>query len=171
MTRGPIEDSYWADEGVFLAGPYPFLAAADAGARRAAVRALLDAGVRTVIDLRTFVEPPSIRALLGKLADDAAWLRAPILDGAAPNEALLVTVLDAIDASVARGRPVYVHCQGGRGRAGTVVACWWVRHALFTPDEALAELARRREGLAHGHRPSPETAPQWRQVRGWSPGR
>lgn len=168
---GPIPDSYWVAERL-LAGPHPTSGAANREAERAAVRALLDAGVRTVIDLRTPVEPPSIRALLDKLAgEDAVWMGVPILDGAAPTDAQLVAILDAIDAAGARGRGVYVHCQGGRGRTGTVVACWWIRHAIFAPEDALAELGRRRHGQPNGARPSPETAPQLRLVRSWSPGR
>ena len=168
---GPLADSYWAQRGQLLAGPYPFLDRDDRPAQRAAVRALIDAGVRTVIDLRTPAEPPSARVLLRKLATDeeaVAWLGVPIQDGRAPTRAEALTVLDAIDAAIARARPVYLHCQGGRGRTGTIVACWWIRHGRFDAEGALAELTRRREGLLRGHKPSPETAPQLRLVRGWS---
>ncbi|MBX3272094.1 MAG: dual specificity protein phosphatase family protein [Sandaracinaceae bacterium] len=168
--HGPIPDAYWADDGV-LAGPHPTARAADRDEARAAVRALLDAGVRTVIDLRTPMEPPSIRALLDKLGgDDAVFIAVPILDGAAPTRAQMVAILDAIDAARARGRGVYFHCQGGRGRTGTVAACFWVRHGRFEAEEALAELARRRAGLLHGAHPSPETGPQLRLVRSWRRG-
>lgn len=168
---GPIEDSYWAGTHV-LAGPLP--TAPDRAASRTRIRSLLDAGVRTVIDLRTPMESPSARSLLGKLSDEAdacAWLGAPILDGAAPSDALLSTILDAIDASVARERTVYVHCQGGLGRTGTVVACWWIRHAVHEPEAALEALATARVGLASAARPSPETGAQLRLVRSWTAGR
>lgn len=165
--KGPLEDSYWAAPGELLAGPYPLLDAPDRETQRARVRALLEAGVRTVIDLRTPVEPPGIRVLLGKLSDEAAWMGVPILDGAAPTPAEARLVLDAIDASIARGYPVYVHCMGGRGRTGTIVALWWMRHGRSAED-ALAELGRRREGLLHGARPSPETPAQMRLIRTFS---
>ena len=168
--RGPIDDAYWAADGV-LAGPHPTARAADRDEARATVRALLDAGVRTVIDLRTPMEPPSIRALLDKLAsDDAVFIGIPVLDGAAPTPAQMVAILDAIDAARGRGRGVYFHCQGGRGRTGTVAACFWVRHGHFDADGALAELCRRRAGLLHGAHPSPETAPQLSLVRSWRRG-
>lgn len=160
---GPIPDSYWAADDL-LAGPLP--AGADRPALRAAVRALLDAGVRTVIDLRTPAEPPSIRSMLDKLSDEAVWIGVPILDGAAPSRAALEAILDAVDAAHARGRIVYVHCQGGRGRTGTVVAAWWMRHGVVGGvDAALAELRRRRAGLLHGAHPSPETGAQLRLLR------
>ncbi len=168
---GPFDDVYWAEPGRVLAGPYPFLGVTEREERRTRVRALLDAGVRTVIDLRTRAEPPSVRVLMSKFDDEVAWIGMPILDGAAPNEATLATILDAIDASLERGRVVYVHCQGGRGRTGTVVACWWIRHGRYDVEGALAALTERRVGLAHGQWPSPETAQQLRLVRSWERGR
>lgn len=166
----PIADSYWVDPGRFLAGPLP--AHEDRAVLRQRVSLLLDLGIRTVIDLRTPVEPPSIRALLDKLAGelDPVWFGAPILNGAAPTSAQMQAILDLIDASLARGRGVYVHCQGGLGRTGAVVACWWVRHGRHDPESALAELMRCRVGQPHGDRPSPETPPQYRLVRSWRPG-
>lgn len=157
-----------------MAGPLPLRTlpeGADRGAQRAVVRALLDVGIRTVIDLRTPAEPPSIRSLLSKLSDDAVWIGMPILDGAAPSEPQLEMILDAIDASLARERPVYVHCQGGRGRAGTVVAAWWIRHGHYDLEGALAALTERRVGQPHGAHPSPETGAQHRLLRTWQVGK
>jgi protein-tyrosine phosphatase len=71
--------------------------------------------------------------------------------------------LDALDAALAARRRVYVHCLGGRGRTGTVVACWLVRHG-HRAEEALALVQERR-----GRR-SPETAEQRRFVRRWPSG-
>ncbi len=165
LIAHPLPDSYWADEGKLLAGPLP---------GRGEVRALLEAGVRTVIDLRTPSEPPSIRVAIERLsggAIDPVWVGLPVLDGAAPSESAMQTILDAIDASIARGRAVYVHCQGGRGRTGTVVACWWIRQGIYDPEEALDALMQRRVGQPHGDRPSPETGAQLRLVRSWERGR
>lgn len=167
----PLPDSYWADAGRVLAGPLPY--GEDRAALRDRVRLLLELGVRTVIDLRTPAEPPSIRAMLDKLSTasiDPVWVGLPILDGAAPSVGHMQTILDVIDGSLARDRAVYVHCQGGRGRTGAVVACWWIRHGRFAPEDALAELMRCRLGQPHGERPSPETGPQLRLVRGWARG-
>lgn len=168
----PLPDSYWAEPGRLLAGPIP--TSEDRAALRAQVARLLELGVRTVVDLRTPSEPPSIRVLLDKLATDTIdpiWIGVPILDGGAPSVAQMQTLLDVIDGSLARDRPVYVHCQGGRGRTGTVVACWWIRHGRYDVEAALAELMRRRAGQPNGARPSPETGPQLRLVRSWTRGR
>ena len=168
---GPIDDSYWAASAKLIIGMYPFRGAEDRATERQRIRALLDAGVRTVIDFRTPAEPPSVRSLLRKLGDDdVAWLGIPIQDGEAPNRAELITILDAIDSAIARGRVVYAHCMGGRGRAGTVAACWWIRHGVFDSEGALEALMERRLGQPHGEHPSPETAPQLRLVRAWQAG-
>jgi hypothetical protein len=174
VTAGahPISNSYWVDPDRFLAGPYPL--AQDREASRAAIRGLLAAGVRTVVDLRTPAEPPSCRSLLDKLSSSEQsplWIGVPIVDGAAPSALQMTSLLDLIDASLQRQRPVYVHCQGGLGRTGTVVACWWVRHGHYAPDEAIEQLASRRQGQPNGHKKSPETAPQFRLVRQWESGR
>jgi hypothetical protein len=172
MYEGPLVESYWADPGRLLAGPCPW--GDDREDLRKQVRALLGVGVRTVIDLRTPAEPQGIRVLLEKLSSDedpAVWFGAPILDGGAPSAGQLALLLDTIDASLARSKPVYVHCAGGRGRTGTVIACWWIRHGVFEAEGALAELMRRRAGHPHGHMPSPETGPQYRLVRSWARGR
>ena len=162
-AAGPLPDSYWAGERL-LAGPLP--QGPDRPALRAAVRALLGAGVSTVIDLRTPAEPPSIRAMLDKLSERAVWIGFPILDGAAPSRATLEAILDAIDGALARGHTVYVHCQGGRGRTGTVIAAWWIRHGVVRSVEAAIDaLRQRRVGQPHGSRPSPETAAQLRLLR------
>ena len=77
-------------------------------------------------------------------------------------------ILDDIDAALEEDRTVYVHCWGGRGRTGTVVGCWLVRHGLDGGD-ALEQIARLRRDLGHGS-PSPETAAQCAMVTGWKRG-
>jgi hypothetical protein len=164
-----IEDAYWAEPNRLLAGPLP--THPEREGLRTMVRAMIDAGIRTVIDLRTPSEPPSIRSLLEKVGpEDVAWIGLPILNGTAPNVATLQIALDAIDAEHSRGRAVYVHCAGGRGRTGTVVACWWIRHGKYEPEAALEELMIRRKPLLNGHMPSPETGAQLRLVRAWHRG-
>lgn len=167
----PIACSYWALHGELLAGPHPVVG--DREAQREAARALWAAGIRTVVDLTTPGERPGIRVLWEKLAPDPsawAWIGCPILDGGAPSRAGMQLILDAIDATLARGRGVYVHCMGGLGRTGTVVGCWWIRHALVEPQRVFEELMTRRAGQPNAHAISPETPEQFELVRSWKRG-
>ena len=69
-----------------------------------------------------------------------------------------------------RGRTLYLHCWGGRGRTGTVAAC--VLNDLFghRGDESLAVLSSRWQACAKAaFSESPETDEQRRYVREWNP--
>ena len=82
----------------------------------------------------------------------------------------LTRILDEIDEARGAGSTVYVHCWGGRGRTGTVVGCWLMRHGLDDGDP-LARIARLRRDVEGAGAPSPETAAQRAMVTGWTPGR
>lgn len=80
----------------------------------------------------------------------------------------MTAILDAIDDSLAAGRATYVHCWGGVGRTGTVVACWPLRHAMATQANVLDVLASlRKQDYERGHRESPENAEQRQFVASW----
>ena len=76
-------------------------------------------------------------------------------------------ILDEIDTAIEHDRPVYLHCWGGRGRTGTVVGCWLVRHGKATGDEALAMIQRLRKNDPTSYMPSPETGKQKSMVTSW----
>lgn len=169
--KGPLPDTYWASPGKLIAGPSP--ASRDRKIQNANVVALLDAGARCFLDLTIPDEIRSYRVSLDRRAPsgtDTVYFKIPILNGAAPNRATLQTILDTIDASIERERPVYVHCLGGLGRTGTVVAAWLIRHGQSTPEAIFDLLTELRKGQPHGAHPSPETGPQRRLVKSWEEG-
>jgi protein-tyrosine phosphatase len=95
-------------------------------------------------------------------------VRFPILDMWVTTAEQLAHTLDVIDGEISAGGVVYIHCWGGCGRTGTIVAAWWVRHGA-DPGEALAryqQLCR-----AYSTRRCPETPEQVALVRSWRPGR
>ena len=54
----------------------------------------------------------------------------------------LLELLTDLEARLARGESVYVHCWGGRGRAGLVAACF-LQHAYgISGEEALQRVGR-----------------------------
>jgi hypothetical protein len=145
---------FWADPGRLLAGRHP----------GATVDELLGTGVTLFVDLTEEGElEPYVAQLVG-----ARHARFPILDMWVTTDEQLVRTLDAIDTELAAGGTVLVHCWGGCGRTGTVVAAWWVRHGA-DPDEAL----ERYQALcrAYSMRRCPETPEQVALVRSWRRGR
>jgi len=82
----------------------------------------------------------------------------------------MVRILDMIDAELAEGRTVYVHCFGGIGRTGTVVGCHLVRHGK-SGREALDEIEYLRRDTPAAWQRSPETETQRQMVRAWRVGK
>ncbi len=104
------------------------------------VRDLVDAGVTLFLDLTQE----------GELEPYASLVQAPrryvnrsIRDFSVPTREELVAILDEIDAELAGGGIVYVHCWAGCGRTGVVVGSWLVRHGV-DPRKALRRIAEAR---------------------------
>jgi hypothetical protein len=108
----------------------------------------ISADVDLVVDLTEEGELPAY-------ACSCERRRMPIRDFSVPTREELGAVLDAIDAALAEGRTVFVHCRGGIGRTGTVIGCWLRRHGA-SADEAFAKLDGR-----------PETDEQRALIRNW----
>jgi protein tyrosine/serine phosphatase len=166
----PIPESYWVVPGQFLAGEYP--SDRDETRSRARLAAFLNAGFDTFIDLTNEGERPPYRALLEEEAGDGQrtidYQRFPFPDFNVPEPATMLAVLDALEAALAAGRKVYLHCVGGIGRTGTTVGCYLVRHGR-SGSQALAELARLYAAAAQSSFSprSPEDSRQVAFVRDW----
>ncbi len=70
--------------------------------------------------------------------------RLPIPDGGTlPDPNQVTPTVKTINAAVAAGKNVVIHCQGGLGRAGTIGGCYLVDNGI-DPEEALQILATHR---------------------------
>jgi protein-tyrosine phosphatase len=127
--------SYWVVPNRLRAGPYP-----DGD--------VLSAGFDTFVDLTEEGE------LEPYAAGGARHLRFPIPDFGTPSRAQVTEILAALDAELAAGRTVYLHCRAGIGRTGTIAGCFLARDGR-SGEEAL--------GLV-----SPETEAQRDFVRTWA---
>ena len=170
----PFPNAYVVPGTRLIAGEYP--GAKDLTEARAKVRALLDAGVTRVIDLTEPGELTPFAELLAREATargvTATYHSRPIRDVDVCTPDQMRIILDEIDAALAGGETVYVHCWGGAGRTGTVVGCWLVRHG-HTGADALAEVQRLFETMSPGKvkrhpEGSPQTTGQRRMVQGWA---
>jgi protein-tyrosine phosphatase len=156
-------DWFWAEPGRLLAGPYPGVHG-DVRAAQARLDALLQAGVTVFLDL---TEDGELEPYAQLLDGRARHVRRPIADMSVTEVAELAATLDEIDAELAAGGIVYVHCWGGCGRTGTAVSAWWVRHGA-DPFEALERY--RASARAYTTMRCPQTPEQEALVLGWRAG-
>lgn len=167
----PIPSSYWVTAGALLAGEYP--GAIDPAEARRKLEAILDAGVRSFVDLTEFHELRPYDELLREIAGErdlgVRYRRMSVEDLGIPTADHMRSVLDYLADEIAAGRPAYVHCWGGIGRTGTVVGCWMVQVDGLTAAGALERIAELRRATPDGGRESPETREQRRFVCEWAP--
>lgn len=179
MCATPILDTYWVREGKLLAGVHP--ADADPDLTRRSVEALLDAGIRTFINLTEEDEinenakpVPGYQGALREVAEERSievtYARCAIPDRGVPSVWSMRRILDLIDGSIADEAPVFVHCWAGRGRTGTVVGCFLRRHGDVEGTQIPRHLAELRRGMPSGRKSSPHTPIQIRMVTHWKTG-
>ena len=124
------------------------------------VRDLVDAGVTLFLDLTQTASSSHTRRSSRRPPGTSID---PIRDFSIPTREELVAILDEIDAELAGGGIVYVHCWAGCGRTGVVVGSWLVRHGV-DPQDALRRIADAR-GLG-----CPQTLEQRLFVLDWRGG-
>ena len=172
----PFVRSYWAVPGRLLAGCYP--GDKDPAEADNKLAGLVRCGVSTIINLMQETERDHsglpfaayarrFQELALAQGRSAECLRFPVPDLQIPTVAGMREMLDAIDRVVTRKGIVYVHCWGGRGRTGTVVACYLLRHRLIREGEALAAVKALTEHKRSVFWPTPETTLQREFVSNW----
>jgi len=176
----PLSTAYWVQPRQLLCGPHPLRPG------RETLAALLASGVTCFMDL---TEPGEVGSEQYPVSSNQ-WVVSseaiqrinesanqpltinnqplpinnyhfPIPDFSIPSPSQMTTLLNTLDTSLAEGHTIYLHCHGGRGRTGTAVGCWLVRHGM-TGEQALARIAELR-----GDNESPETDEQRAFVLNW----
>src|SRR5215469_5994566 len=167
----PNPNTYWVVPHELLAGEYP--GDKDPGKAREKINRLLESGVRHFFDLTELGELIPYEAILSEESRAAnvitTYQRFPIRDNSVPSDAShLAEILITIDRRMGQGGAVYVHCWGGVGRTGLVVACWLQEHGR-TPGAALEELNAKWKTVEKIFRKpeSPETPTRVDWVKTW----
>ena len=189
----PIPYSYWAITDKLLAGEYPgdqhpknyfrtlvskvysilgFLSRPNQGVMNPdkRIKALLDAGINTFLDLTELNELPGYEHKLNAINDSdnlsIKYKRMAIKDRNVPKKEFLKEILDFIDKESKNNRKVSVDCLRGLGRTGTIVGCYLVREG-FKGEEALQEIFKLRQGMLNAWMQSPQTEEQIQTVINW----
>lgn len=149
--------AWWVEPGRLLAGEYP--GHPDPARARSKVDVLVDAGVRTFVDLTTPEDPLDPYARHVERAAAARDLtlehvRFPIPDRDVVDDSRYAEVVDIL-AEARRSGVAYVHCWGGVGRTGTVIGSV-LASAGAGYDEILDRLDAMRTGTRKSHRACPE---------------
>lgn len=161
MNQKPFAQSYWAAAGMLCAGHYP--GAQEVDERDEKLAGLLDCGIRRVINLIPSHETGRggapfdpyasvLQSMAAARSTTVECLRFGYPDGTTPTREHMRQILDTIDASLAAGEPIYVHCWGGHGRTGTTIACHLIRHGL-SPQAAIDQIVAWRQPLPQNHFP------------------
>jgi protein-tyrosine phosphatase len=168
-ARWPHDDfvhAWWVEPGKVLAGEYPGDRKPPVAAAR--VNLLVDAGIRTFVDLTTpedRLQPYAaiVTAAATNRRLDLRYCNIGIPDFSVGDDATYDELLDLIRRESGRGG-VFVHCWGGIGRTGTVVGCLLAAGGLGY-DDIVGRLAALREGTRKSVRPAPEADSQHEVLR------
>lgn len=104
------------------------------------LRQLADRGVKVLINLHEQRHPGGLLARYG-----LTEVHLPVPDFTPPTPAQLQQGVTAIEQALAAGHKLAVHCGGGLGRTGTLLACYLVTGGL-APDEAIRRIRSLRPG-------------------------
>src|ERR671916_2389915 len=120
-----------------------------------ALAALSGSGVRLLVNLHGHPHDPARLRRHG-----LREVHLPIKDFAAPSPVQIERGVDAILETLAAGEAAAVHCGGGLGRTGTVLACYLASSEGLGAEEAIQRLRAMRPG-------SVETPAQLAAVHAW----
>ena len=179
MNSAPFKRSYWVVSGKFLAGCYPGGQTPASAAEK--IEGLMNAGVTDIVCLMESTETnhdgqpfqdylPAAKKVPSAVGRELHWSRHPIVDGSITTVETMRAVLNTIDVALQRDGVVYVHCWGGRGRTGTVVCCWLIRHGLATPTHAVEKMHALIGDKIQDFIPTPENDQQRLFIERWCAG-
>ena len=176
MTAGPptaFQRSYWVIPGKLMADCYP--GAKTAAEAQEKLNGMVAAGIRHTVSLMEEGETgrhgePFVPYEAPFRSRGINCVRMPIRDMNIPSVDEMRAILDGIDSGIAAGTPTYVHCWGGKGRTGTVVGCYLIRHGLAQPASAVDRITELQAMTNGTLSPSPENERQRRFVAEWMPG-
>jgi len=74
------------------------------------------------------------------------YLHVPTPDFTAPDMEKIDMAVDFIHQNITQNQAVMVHCAAGLGRAGTILACYFVKYKKYSAKEAITKIRKERPG-------------------------
>jgi protein tyrosine phosphatase len=173
MTQKPFPQSFWIDDPILCAGHYPGDLLPEVMEQKLA--GLVNCSIKRVISLMEADETDSsgmpfkpyrdkLIAMSGALGREVEFIRYPIKDRTNPAPELIEKIFETLDESLHAKIPTYLHCWGGHGRTGTVVACYLIKRGN-SAEEAINLLVQMRATLPNNR--FPFEGEQEKFVRAW----
>eukprot|EP01102_Stenamoeba_stenopodia_P018593 TRINITY_DN6842_c0_g1_i1.p1 TRINITY_DN6842_c0_g1~~TRINITY_DN6842_c0_g1_i1.p1 ORF type:complete len:333 (-),score=46.96 TRINITY_DN6842_c0_g1_i1:179-1177(-) len=170
--RGPTDTSNWVIKHRVMAGAYP--GSRDHTHPKYVKSLIKQCNITTFVCLQ---QPHELRrfksydAIAKAINEHTQCVNFPIVDGnIASDSEVLSFVVDDLSCRLERGEVLYIHCYGGHGRTGTVVALLLSYLYNLTANEALKLTQLYHTCRRHkGHNSSPEMQAQIDQVRRLAP--
>ena len=164
LKSRPLYQSFCAGANIF-AGEYP--GDKDPDTARGKIKGMISFGITHFVDL---TEPGELSPYRQFLPPQVNYCRFPVQDLNAPKSTVeTYRLIQKIDRwSREQGNKVYIHCWGGVGRTGTMVACLLATHNNNNPsmDEILDTLRKcAAEMPKSAHRKMPESQEQYDFIR------
>jgi len=100
---------------------------------------LLDQGVKSIITMTENALPHS-------WVTNIDYLHVPTPDLTAPDMDKIDSAVDFIHEQIKNNQSVMVHCAAGMGRAGTILACYFIKYKKYTAKDAITKIRDERPG-------------------------
>eukprot|EP00210_Caulerpa_lentillifera_P003291 g3142.t1 len=175
--------SNWVIPGQLMVGRYPYI---EPGSQRRCnthekgikqIEQIMDAQIETFVCLQEELPPQKEMNDTGSMgflpyhtwceefADSVEFLHFPIEDLSVPDKEALGCLLEDLNERLSSGEKMYIHCWGGRGRAGLVASCLLAKSFEISAEEALERIGRAFSTRKDSTYRSPETEEQVQFVK------
>ena len=100
---------------------------------------ILKQGIKSIVTMTENSLPP-------QWVNDIGYLHVPTPDFTAPDMEKIDMAVEFIHQNISDNQAVMVHCAAGLGRAGTILACYFVKYKKFSAKEAITKIRKERPG-------------------------
>jgi atypical dual specificity phosphatase len=100
---------------------------------------LLNQGVKSIV---TMTE----NALPSEWTQKIDYLHVPTADFHAPDMEKIDSAVNFIRNQIQNNQSVMVHCAAGLGRAGTILACYFIKYEKYSAIQAIEKIRSERPG-------------------------